>query len=917
MHAPESTGNDMKSQENVLCDSDALPRRFERYTLLKRIARGGMGEVYLATAGGIEGAERPCVVKAIRREHEEDRSFLARFLDEARIQAQLQHPGVAQVLEATNDSTGKPYVVVEFIEGRNLGDVRSRAGQLGVRMGWPESIAVSIIMADALAHVHERTDADGKALDIVHRDLSPQNVMVSYAGDVKLIDFGTARGLNRRCQTIAGIVFAKPGYVAPEVANNTPGGVPADLYALGVMLWEMLAGRRFLSGDAGAHMAAVAAGKRNPSPLAQLIGAPPELDEVVAKLTAVRLEERYSSARQAMNDLVRLLQRAPSLADGDRSVRGRIALLMQKLYPAEPARTRAEFARLVAQARATAVPAQIIPPSPPAPAVEADPSLLPGTRYRLLRELGRGAMGVVHEAQHLDLMRTVALKVLDGERLGVEAERRFKVEARAIAQLSHENLVKLFEFGVAADGRPFYAMELLSGESLDKKLERERGMDYREAVRIGVQACRALEVAHAASVIHRDIKPANLFLSDDGKVKLLDFGVAKAAFNVESDGEGMQIVGTPEYMAPEQARGSADERSDLYALGAVLFELMSGRLPHQAESPVLLLDAKFRSVPESLRTLAPERGIPKMLDATVSRALSTDPERRYRSAAEMREALEAALREPEKAAPSRRQLAARGLASVIALSVLGLVGAAATRPVMREKALASLAPVLNEVHALQARAAARMHAAHPENAALAQVEPVKPEAAAVVEINAAVAEPAPPSAPPPTDVAAPAAPTAAATPSDDGEVEDDGTTSDSAPVEKAAATPTKEPSVQGENAIAEAHKLSAQGNKIKALNVLRRAAKKVPTDAKVLQELAAAAEENRAWGEATRAARHWVGVAPSAESKLLLARLERKTGHRERALELVRSVVKDNPDSVEAHAMLSQLAGTERVALQK
>ena len=276
----------------------------------------------------------------------------------------------------------------------------------------------------------------------------------------------------------------------------------------------------------------------------------------------MKIEDRYASARQANTDLVRMLQRAPSMADGDRSVRGRIAQLMQKLYPAEPARTRAEFARLVAQARATDVPAQLVPPSPPAPAVEVDPTLLPGTRYRLLREIGKGAMGVVHEAQHLDLMRTVALKVLDGERLGVEAERRFKVEARAIAQLSHENLVKLYEFGVAQDGRPFYAMELLSGESLDKRLEREHGMDYREAARIGVQACRALEAAHAASVIHRDIKPANLFLSDDGKIKLLDFGVAKAAFNVESDGEGMQIVGTPEYMAPEQARGHADERSD-------------------------------------------------------------------------------------------------------------------------------------------------------------------------------------------------------------------------------------------------------------------------------------------------------------------------------------------------------------------
>jgi serine/threonine protein kinase len=924
MEASEATANDSKSLDNSggdrVRDSDALPRRFERYTLLKRIARGGMGEVYLGTAGGIEGAERPCVVKAIRREHEEDRSFLARFLDEARIQSQLQHPGVAQIVEATNDATGKPYVVVEFIEGRNLGDVRARAGQLGMRMGWPESIAVSIVMADALAHVHERTDASGKALDIVHRDLSPQNVMVSYAGDVKLIDFGTARGLNRRCQTIAGIVFAKPGYVAPEVANNTPGGIPADLYAVGIMLWEMLAGRRFLSGDAQQHMALVAAGKRNPTELAALIGAPKELDAVVAKLTAVKLEDRYSSARQAMNDLVRLLQRAPSMADGDRSVRGRIAQLMQKLYPAEPARTRAEFARLVVQARATDLqpPAALIPPSPPPPAVEVDPTLLPGTRYRLLKVIGRGAMGVVHEAVHLDLMRTVALKVLDPERMGVDAERRFKVEARAIAQLEHENLVKLFEFGVAQDGRPFYAMEFLSGESLDKKIARERGMDYREAVGIAVQACRALETAHRASVIHRDIKPANLFLSADGKLKLLDFGVAKAAFNVETDGEGLTIVGTPEYMAPEQARGTADERSDLYALGVVLFELLSGRLPHEAESPLLLLDAKFRKEPESLRTLAPERGIPKMLDAAVSRALSTEPEHRYKSAAELREALEAALREPE--APSRRRRwVTRGVASALAITVVGVIGVGAARPAMRERAAVALAPVIEKMHALQARAAERMHGAHPAAPAPNQVAALKLDTPAVVTVGATPEAliPAPvPAAPPEAAVAVNSAA------NDDGEVEEDAPSSDAPASEKAEGSSASAPSASetpsaAADAIAEAHKYVAQGNKLKALNTLRRAAKKSPSDAKVLAELASAAEQDRAWGEAVRVARRLVEVAPSAETKLELARLERKTGHRPRALELVRAVLKDSPDSPEAQAMLSQLGGTERVALQK
>jgi len=744
--------------------------------------------------------------------------------------------------------------------------------------------------------------------------------MVSYAGDVKLIDFGTARGQNRRCQTIAGIVFAKPGYVAPEVANNTPGGVPADLYALGIMLWEMLAGRRFLAGDPAQHMALVAAGKRNPSELSALIGAPKELDALIAKLTAVSVEERYSSARQVMNDLVRLLQRAPSMADGDRSVRGRIAQLMQKLYPAEPARTRAEFSRLVAQARATDVPAPAaaIPPSPVAPAVEVDPTLLPGTRYRLLRVIGRGAMGVVHEAVHLDLMRSVALKVLDPERMGVDAERRFKVEARAIAQLEHENLVKLFEFGVAQDGRPFYAMELLSGESLDQKLEREKGMDYREAIAIGVQACRALETAHAASVIHRDIKPANLFLSEGGKVKLLDFGVAKAAFNVESDGEGLSIVGTPEYMAPEQARGEADQRSDVYALGVVLFELLSGRLPHAAESPVLLLDAKFRKEPESLRKLVPERGIPKMVDAAVSRALSTEPEHRYKSAAELRAALEAALEEPRTSTPSRRKWVARGLASAVAVAVIGVVAVGASRPEIRQKSLASLSPLLEKLHAFQARAAERSHAAEPAAvaAAPAQAPVLAMQPAAEVVLAAreeVVAEPAPSTESPAATAAFDAD---VPTTNEDGEVDDDPTHAIAekvAPVDSAKG----EADSSAGAALAQAQELTAKGNKLKALNILRRAAKTAPNDVKVLEALAAAAEQDRAWGEAVRTVRHLVEVEPSAESKLQLARLERKTGHRERALQLVRSVLNDNPDSPEAHAMLGQLGVESRVALQK
>src|SRR5579863_2758121 len=125
-------------------DAMPLPRVFGRLLLLKLIARGGMGDVYLAATTGIEGAERACVVKTVRRDHIHDGSFLARFLDEARVQSQLNHPGVAQVLEASTDENGEPYTIVEYVEGRSLSDVRQRAVQLGVKLGWANAVAVAI-----------------------------------------------------------------------------------------------------------------------------------------------------------------------------------------------------------------------------------------------------------------------------------------------------------------------------------------------------------------------------------------------------------------------------------------------------------------------------------------------------------------------------------------------------------------------------------------------------------------------------------------------------------------------------------------------------------------------------------------------------------------------------------------------------
>jgi serine/threonine-protein kinase len=930
--SPKSGNNPATSGE----PGEVLPRRFGRLTLLRLMARGGMGEVFLAATGAIEGAERPCVVKIIRREHAGDRSFLARFLDEARIQSQLQHPGVAQILEAANDGSGQPFVVVEHVEGRNLGEVRNRVQQLGARINWPEALAISVNMAEALAHVHERTDAGGRPLEIVHRDLSPQNVMLGYTGDVKLIDFGTARGENRRCHTVAGIVFAKPGYVAPEVANNTPGGVPADLYAFGIMLWELIVGRRFLSGEASEHMAAVGAGKKSPMPVAQLCDAPPELDSIIARLTATRIEDRYASAREALGDLVELMKRAPSLPNGERGVRSRITQLMHRLYPAEPARSRAEFVRLLAQAKKIPKPRVVLPPPSPTPApVDADPTLLPGTRYRLTRELGAGAMGVVHEACHVDLGRRLAVKVLSPEQSSSAASERLRAEARAIARVEHENLVRLLDFGISSDGRAFYAMELLEGETLDRRLARADFVGWREAARIGAQACAALAAAHAAGVVHRDIKPANLFLTTDGTVKLLDFGVAKLARELDevaTDGEAFSVVGTPDYMAPEQARrGESDDRSDLYALGAVLYELVTGRLPFDAPSTVALLDQKTKNKPEAPRLRAPQRGIPTMLDKTISQALEPIADDRFQSADEMREALDAALREPDEKRRLRRRI---GLgivgAMVIAIGVVG--GVAGAKPDVRARAWAAAQPIVQRIKgtppapvaaapavdgnaepAGETDEAAELGGAEApvaaaeapseestESPATEQVEPEKAEAEAEAEV--AAAEPEQAEGEPEKAEVAKAEPkkTESKAAADD---------------EMFSAQPVAAGSAdQVEGSLAKAAELLQSGKKVKALNAYRKIGKKNRKDPRALKAWSEAAAQMKGYGESLRVAKQWAAVDKGIESRMFLAGMQRKVGKREEAIKTLNELLTERPGCQEARTMLKGLSPEARVA---
>ncbi|MER6808835.1 serine/threonine-protein kinase [Spirillospora sp. NPDC000708] len=269
-----------------------------------------------------------------------------------------------------------------------------------------------------------------------------------------------------------------------------------------------------------------------------------------------------------------------------------------------------------------------------------------GGRYRLVRQLGEGGMGEVWEAQDETLDRRVAVKVISllggGGSRASEARARFLREARITARLQHPHIVTVHDLGESGPengNAPFLVMELVRGEGLDAELARG-DVSLEEAARWGAQVCEALTEAHAAGVMHRDIKPSNIFITHTGAVKVLDFGVARAVDpNATADRLTQTgfIVGTPPYMAPEQARGYPEPRSDLYALGCLLFELITGRLPFHAPDSVGYLTAHLSQEPPAPSSVQP--GIPGSWDGLLHGLLRKDPAERYETAADVSRAL--------------------------------------------------------------------------------------------------------------------------------------------------------------------------------------------------------------------------------------------------------------------------------------
>ncbi|MBI3181730.1 MAG: serine/threonine protein kinase [Myxococcales bacterium] len=563
------------------------------YEVVRKLADGAVAEVYLAR---VKGTQQSVVLKVIRQELAADAEAVGRFLDEVSACEPLHHPNVLRYLGAGKLGHGRPFCATEYLEGEDLATHLRKHGPLGGE----ELSKLALPLCEALQYIHAR--------GIVHRDLKPDNVFLVgglSASAPKLIDFGLAHfGGPRRVKTAAGVILSTPEYTPPECIEGQQADARSDLYSFGVLMFEALSGRPpFVAGNYSELL------------LKHLNEAPPPLRREVAYLEplvhrclAKKPADRFQSAGELVEALSALKQQALS----------------------------ATFISQHGEEKAT--------PSRGAGAVVGS--------YELVKLLGEGAMGQVYLARHTRLGRQVALKFLRPEHAANKGlVQRFFQEARTVNQINHEHIVEIHDFVEESGptGQVAYCvMELLAGRSLSE-LSCAEPLSLKRAAHLVRQICGALEAAHRVGVVHRDIKPDNVFITERSGirdfVKVLDFGVAKMVHQVGEAPTGGtlqgSIIGTPAYMAPEQAMGeTVDFRADIYAVGAVLYELLAGHPPFDGKTFAQLVVQLTTQPPPPMGSVTAAREcIPEGLKAVVLRCLEKEPGKRPSSMAELAELL--------------------------------------------------------------------------------------------------------------------------------------------------------------------------------------------------------------------------------------------------------------------------------------
>jgi TonB family protein len=325
---------------------------FGRYQLLEKIAAGGMAEVYKARMRGEEGFEKIVAIKRILPHMADNDDFITMFIDEAKLAAQLTHNNIIHIYDLGKEDAYH-YIAMEYVEGKDLRSILKTAFEKGYPLPVELALFIASKVANALDYAHRRMGMDGKELNLVHRDVSPQNVLISFEGDIKLCDFGIAKAATKVQQTQAGALKGKLQYMSPEQAWGKKVDRRTDIFSLGVVLFEMLTGDRLFSGDTDLTILEQVRDARSEPPSVKNPDVPKKVDQIVLKALAKNPQDRYQNASEMEKDINSVLysfQPAPGPAD--------LAIFMHRLIEACAAASDAQIDAAFAQVAAAPVPEQ-------------------------------------------------------------------------------------------------------------------------------------------------------------------------------------------------------------------------------------------------------------------------------------------------------------------------------------------------------------------------------------------------------------------------------------------------------------------------------------------------------------------------------------------------------------------------------
>ena len=690
----------------------SAPSLFGSYLLLRPLGEGSISEVYLAQTPG--EYSRLCAIKLIRPEIAAMPDFAERFRRDAALLLRLVHGNLVQVLEVGSVEE-RLFIAMEFIDGITLEDLVSSVTEdnpLPPELGF----FVGLEMCEALNYIQLRRQEASNQPTFPHDEPWPLEVMLSRDGVVKIADLGSFGAVRLGQQQVTEL-FRCPGYSIPEVITRRPLDARSDVFAVGVMVWEILQGRALLSSEPERYVHQILDGTWR-APTINRQDVPGDVIRAVAQMLSLKPEERPPTLKEARKPLVAGLRRvAPAYGSAEvaklinqrerRALEDVLALspkevdeVLEQRLRAPPSAGTLSFGRSGKADRQVDAPQELIPGE-----------RIPGTRYKMLRFLGEGGNAEVYAGQHIDLERQLAIKIIHPELArSSSAIDFFRREARACSRVGHPNIVEVIDFGELTDGRFFFAMELLNGESLAESLDREERLSPGRAIGVFRQIARALQAVHRQGIVHRDLKPANVMLVDredrQDFVKVLDFGCT--AFDNEA---GEEPAGTPGFMAPELVQGAPPRPAmDIYATGVMLYLALSGRLPFPATSYTDFVEQQKGEAPPALRSLPGCEEIPAALERVVHKALERSPEARHQSMADFEADLlqaqqEAGLvsqwddlpapdelrdRRPGRATPATAALktskwrvaggVAAGVGAIIVAAVLLLSGDRATEP---------------------------------------------------------------------------------------------------------------------------------------------------------------------------------------------------------------------------------------------